>query len=230
MAKILVADDDRVIAEQVSQWLCRADGHVVETVADGQEALDRLKFYDYDLLVLDWKMPGLTGVDVCREFRARRGNLPILIMTSNASISDKATGFDAGADDYLTKPFDLKELSLRIRALLRRPAEVKPEEYRIGNVRLDAQSRQVFKNDRIVSIPRREYDLLELLMKNAGRFLSAEEIANKLWSSESDVSPLAIKTVMSRLKSKLWDAGEKSFILNAHGRGYCAMTEEQEPE
>jgi DNA-binding response OmpR family regulator len=129
--------------------------------------------------------------------------------------------FNVGADDYLTKPFDLKELSLRVRALLRRPSDLKEDFVEVGVIRLDRSTRQVFKKGAIVNLTGREYALLELLMKHKNCCLTAEEIVNKAWSSESEVSPLTVKTVISRLRGKLMDAGEQSIIQNDTGRGYC---------
>jgi len=227
MAKILLADDDRIITEQVSRWLQTVEGHIVETVSDGKEALDRLKLYDYDLVILDWNMPNGSGIDVCRSFRANRGNLPILMLTANSALSDKEIGFNTGADDYLTKPFDLKELSLRVKALLRRPAQLRDPVYEVGEIRLDTNKKQVYKCGKLIELTPREYVLLEVLMKADGRFLTAEEIANKIWTSESDASPLAVKTVVSRLKSKLCDTAQSLIIHNVHGRGYCVRSPEE---
>lgn len=226
MAKILVADDDRIISEQVSNWLRKVDGHVVETVSDGKEALYRLKFYDYDLVILDWKMPGYSGLDVCKQFRAGNGQLPILMLTGNSTLADKEAGFSGGADDYLTKPFELRELSLRVKALLRRPSKIESTVFTVGDIQLDTGKKLVYKTGIVVDLTPREYALLEVLMKAAGRFMSAEEITNKVWSGESDVSPLAVKTVISRLKSKLCDRGGGSIFHNAHGIGYCVRQDQ----
>ena len=221
VAKILLADDDTTMAEQVSRWLSTVDRHIVETVNNGAEALSRLKIYEYDLAVLDWKMPGCTGIEVCKSLRSINKHLPVLMLTSNASISDKETGFGCGADDYLTKPFELKELSLRIQALLRRPAHISADVFTVGDVQLDSNTQKVFKAGQVVDLTIKEYCVLEVLMRSKGRFMSPEEIANKVWSSESDVSPLAVKTVISRLRAKLDTDAENSVIQSAYGRGYC---------
>ncbi|MBX9722500.1 MAG: response regulator, partial [Candidatus Obscuribacterales bacterium] len=117
MAKLLLVEDDTDLSGRVNEWLC-FEQHAVECVFDGMEATERLKFYQYELVILDWDLPKKTGIDVCKEFRARGGLTPILMLTGKGNINDKEIGLDAGADDYLTKPFHLKELSARIRALL----------------------------------------------------------------------------------------------------------------
>jgi DNA-binding response OmpR family regulator len=221
MAKILLVEDDALTAQQTSKWLAKMDGHTVETVDDGNEALARLKLYDYDLVILDWNIPGCAGVDVCNSIRSQGANLPVLMLTANAKIADKEVAFDCGADDYLTKPFDLKELSLRVRALMRRPANLRTDIMQVGSVKLDRSTKQVFKDGAQLQLTAREYALLELLMRHKDRPLSAEEIVNKAWSSESEVSQLTVKTVVSRLRAKLSHSGEESIVQNLPGRGYC---------
>lgn len=221
MAKILLVEDDILTAQQASKWLAKTNGHTVETVTDGCEALDRLRLYQYDLVVLDWKLPQMSGIEVCKRFRDAGGQLPVLMLTANASILDKEAGFTVGVDDYLTKPFDLMELSLRVHALLRRPAALQASSFEVGDIRLDRKARQVFKNGDEIDLTAREYSLLELLMKQQGRPLTAEEIVNCAWSAESDVSPGAVKTVVSRLRAKLSSHPESSIIHNLPGRGYC---------
>lgn len=220
MAKILLVEDDELTAKQTSQWLAKTDGHTVETVVDGCEALDRLKLYDYDLVILDWNVPGLSGIQVCEQFRAAGGRLPILILTGRTEIGDKVIGFNVGADDYLTKPFDLREMSVRVRALMRRPADIKSDVLEVASIRLDQTCKQVFKAGAKVHLTPREYALLELLMRNKNRPFTAEQIVNQAWSTDSDVSPLTVKTVISRIRAKL-DEGHDSVIQNAPGMGYC---------
>lgn len=218
MAKILLADDDCTATEAISRWLQNVSGHVVEVVSNGEDALYRLKFYEFDLAILDCNMPGLSGVEVCKSARANQLHLPILMLTAKSSIADKETGFLGGADDYLTKPFDLKELSLRVSALLKRPRKLESVVYDVGGIQLDVATKQVYEDSKPVNLTPKEYCLLEVLLKNTDRWLSAEQIANKLWSSESEVSPLAVKTLVSRLKAKLMN---KQIIQNIHGLGYC---------
>jgi two-component system response regulator VanR len=221
VAKILIAEDDKLTAKETAKWLAQKDGHTVEIVSDGAEALARLRLYEYDLVILDWKMPGQSGVDVCQQARGSGLKLPILMLTANAAIDHKQTGFNVGADDYLTKPFDLRELSLRVRALLRRPPDLLEDCFEVNGVRLDRQSRQVSKNGILVHLTPREYSLLELLMRHKNRSFTTEEIVEQAWSSESDVSRFAIKTVVSRLRAKLSENDEPSIIHNSPGHGYC---------
>ncbi len=228
MAKILLVEDDKLTAQQTSVWLSKMDCHTVEVVSDGAEAIARLRLYNYDLVILDWNVPGQSGVEVCRQARSDGLSLPILMLTAMSTIAAKETGFNVGADDYLTKPFELKELSLRVRALMRRPSDLQGDCFEVGPIRLDQGARQVSKHGTPIHLTPREYALLELLMRYKNRPFTSEEIANKAWSSESDVSRFAIKTVVSRLRVKLSDGTDTSIIHNLPGHGYCAREPTEE--
>jgi DNA-binding response OmpR family regulator len=189
-----------------------------------------LRTYKYDLVILDWNLPGCTGVEVCQQFRADGGKQPVLMLTGRAAIADKAVGFTVGADDYLTKPFDLKEISLRVRALLKRPQNLLSDSLEAGPLRIDQVSKEVFVKGGAVTVTPREYSLLELLMRHKNRPMTAEEIVNAIWSNESEVSPLTVKTVVSRLRAKLSDDSQRSIIHNIPGVGYCIKDSGTEAE
>jgi len=223
MAKILVVEDDEVCAGVIQDLLLHS-GHTVEVVADGAEGLDRLKFYHYDLAVLDWELPNVTGVAICSEVRQRGNPLPILMLTGKNSIPDKEKGFSAGADDYLTKPFDGRELLMRVKAMLRRPAEFVPEKIITGDISLDSASRIVTKNGNEIVLLPKEFALLEFLLKHPNQVFELETLLNRVWPSESDTSADALRKVIERIRKKLDEPGKASIIETVHRIGYVLRT------
>ena len=221
MAKVLLVEDDPQVASSVEEWLV-LERHEVDCVADGKEGLDRLKFYEYDLAVLDYGLPGLSGVNVCLEYRRQGGKIPIIMLTGRGMIEDKEAGLNAGADDYLTKPFDLRELSARIRALLRRPAGLSgPQDVlQVGDLLLDIKSAKVKRQDEEIALVPRELALLEFLMRRPDQYFTQEVLLNRVWSSESMASPEALRQCVKRLRKKIDRPGEESLIANIHGLGY----------
>lgn len=219
MPKILVAEDDVQCAELIGMFLERAQ-HVFESVCDGQEALDRLKLYSYDLVILDWNLPGLTGVEVLRAYRARGGSVPVLMLTGQRAIENKVEGLDSGADDYLTKPFDGHELQSRVRALLRRPSAVLSNTLVAQDVELDLASLSVKRGGVEVKLRPRELALLEFFMRRKGQVFSLEQLLEQVWSSESDATTEAIVSCIKRIRKALDEGREESIIRNVHGSGY----------
>jgi DNA-binding response OmpR family regulator len=219
MAKILLVEDDLILSDNISEWL-KLEHHVVDLVANGSEALDRLRFYKFDLIILDWMLPGVAGVDVCKEFRAQGGTTPILMLTGKKSIPEKELGLDSGADDYLTKPFHFKELSARLRALLRRQPALSSNLLKYGALELNLQDHSVLKNGQVLSLLPKEFSLLEFLMRHPNQVFSAEALLDRVWNSSSDVSPESIRTYVARLRSKIDDQDSESMIQTLHGVGY----------
>lgn len=218
MAKILVAEDDQAIARKVSDWL-KFDQHAVDAVDNGVDALHQLKFYNYELVILDWNLPGMEGVEVCRRIRAIGAKIPVLFLTANDKIQCKEEGFASGADDYLTKPFDVRELAMRVRALLRRPANLQPNTLCVGNVSIDASGHIVTVDGERVHLTPKEFVILEYLMRNDGQVFDAQSILDRVWSSESEVMPQSLRPYIARLRSKLERNG-KCILQNVHGVGY----------
>lgn len=220
MAKILVVEDDIMTAKMIRD-LVESFGHICEVVYNGTDGLDRLKFYDFDLAVLDWQLPGTAGVDVCRLFREGGGKTPILMLTGMHSISDKEQGFGSGADDYLTKPFDVRELSMRIQALLRRPADyITAANSTEHGFSLDYQSFTLIKNGERIPLLPREFAVLEFLFRHPNQYFTPEVLLNKVWPSESDSTLEALRTCIKRIRKKV-DAEEgPSIISTARGYGY----------
>src|SRR5579883_1603806 len=166
MPKILIVEDDNNLCQILEQSL-KADHHSVEISHDGPDALGRLRSYVYDLVVLDWDIPCLDGIEVCKQFRAKGGNAPILMLTGKSNIEEKEHGFDSGVDDYLTKPFQIRELKSRIKALLRRPAALHGSTLRAAELILDVAKFEVTKAGQSITLSPKEFALLEFLMRHS---------------------------------------------------------------
>lgn len=219
MAKILIVEDDTALAGVVCDWL-RKENHVVDHVADGKDGLDRMRFYEYELVVLDLNLPYIDGVEVCRSFRAAGGSARILMLTGRKSIKQKEEGLDAGADDYMTKPYHPRELSARIRALLRRPTEVAGKQLVVGDLVLDTASGKVTKCGSEITLVPKEFALLEFFMRHKGEVFSQDALLSRIWSSESDASTATVRYHVARLRAKIDDENRRSYINTAHRVGY----------
>jgi DNA-binding response OmpR family regulator len=219
LAKILVVEDEKPVSEVIHEWLTM-EHHAVEVIDDGQEALNRLKVYSYDLIVLDLNLPGVPGIELLRSFRARGGTTPVLLLTGKGAIDDKERGLDAGADDYLTKPFHGRELSARIRALLRRPSNVVGDVLHFGEITLDRGSYKATLQGKDLKLVPSEFALLEFLMRNPNRVFSPEELLNKVWADDSEATVGAVTTCVKRLRKKIDIDDAPSIICTVHGVGY----------
>lgn len=220
MAKIYIIEDDEELSETVKDCLV-CERHVVEQAFAGMEGLDHLRFYQYDLIILDWDLPEITGLQVCTQFRARGGKTPILFLTGMRDITFKEAGFDAGCDDYLTKPFEMRELSVRVKALLRRPPPVGSGTIlQVRHVILDPTTDKVTSGGKEVKLNAKEYALLEFLMRHPSKLFSGEALLDRVWKTSTDSSTEAITTVVSRLRKKLDVPGEPSIINTVRGMGY----------
>lgn len=225
MAKILIVEDDLGLSKMIRDWLV-FEKHQVEEVADGTEALERLRFYEYDLVILDWMLPGTSGVQILREFRNSRGSTPVLMLTGKDAVVDKETGLDAGADDYLTKPFHMKELSARTRALLRRPRDIVTDAIKIGDLVLDRGKHKILKNNVEVKLLPKEFALVDFFMRHPNQVFSVDALLNRVWESESDATADAVTTCIKRIRKKLDSEGKPSIIRTVHGVGYRMDTEQ----
>jgi DNA-binding response OmpR family regulator len=219
VAKILVIDDDQNLAFSVCQYLI-AQSHSVEAVHTATDGLDRLRSFSYDLVVLDWMLPEMTGIEVCQTYRARQGTARVLMLTAKSHNLDKVTGLDSGADDYLTKPFEPNELGARVRALLRRPVEHQPTIVRHGDLELDLSRGIVRKAGIDLALNRKEFALLEFFMKHPTQLFSPDALLERVWSSESETSNQAVKVYVNRLRQKIDSGRKQSYIVNMHGSGY----------
>lgn len=219
MAKILLVEDDQAVAEAIVDAL-EFESNVVEHVDCGLEASQRLKLYQYDLVVLDWDLPRKSGVEVCGEYRSGGGTLPILMLTGKSSVEDRVTGLDAGADDYLPKPFSMKELSARVRALLRRPEPMVSELVQLGPLQIDLKFHKVTRGQEELNLLAKEISLLEFLVRHRGQVFSVDDLLNKVWHSESDSSEDAVRQCVTRLRKKIDGESENSLIITVKGLGY----------
>jgi DNA-binding response OmpR family regulator len=219
MAKILIVDDDENLVEQVADHLTR-NGFTVESATNGLDGLQLVEHFPFDVLVLDWRMPGLTGIELCKKYRDLGGKAGILMLTGKDSIDDKETGFNTGVDDYLTKPFDARELVVRIRALLRRGGAVKSDVLHAGNVSLNTRSRTVTVSGAALSLTPKEYALLELLMRSQDQAFTCEELRDHVWPSYGDVSLDTVRTLVHRLRQRLPNDADAPSIANVAGLGY----------
>ncbi len=219
MTKILLVEDDQNLLTTIKEWL-EFEHHIVEAVDNGLSGLELLGSYKYDLIILDWELPKLSGLELCRAFREKGGQAPVLFLTGRGTIPDKEAGFDAGADDYLTKPFHMKELSARVKALLRRPAAFVDQVLKAGNLVLDRSTYQVTRSGEEVYLARMEFALLEFFMRHPNKVFSPEAILERVWSAESDRSPETLRTCLKKLRNKIDTQGQPSMIKNLHGVGY----------
>ena len=218
MAKILLVEDDNDLANTVRTFLI-FQRHAVETIADGRDALDHLLTFDYELVILDWELPRASGIEILREFRNRGANTPILMLTGKDAIDEKLTGLDSGADDYLTKPFDLRELGARVNSLLRRPADiVDASVLKAGKLSLDPTKHSAFRDGELITLVPREFQLLEFLMRHRNQLFTTEALLNRVWPSDSEATEEAVRTALKRLRKKIDPDGQ--VIKNVHGVGY----------
>ena len=219
MPKVLIVEDDVRLARVIDDWLT-GESYAVDHVTSGPAALERLTSTQYDVLILDWQVPGLTGLEVCKEYRANGGTGVVLMLTGKKEVANKEEGLDSGADDYVTKPFHMRELSARLRALMRRSREIKTNVIKIGNLVLDSVSHRVTKSDKELQLMPREYALLEFFMRNPGKVFSADTILDKVWSNYSEASPDTVRVHITKLRSKIDTDGQDSLIKTLHRVGY----------
>ncbi len=220
--RILVVDDDRAVRESLRRSLT-FNGYTVYLGVEGVDALDKVTAQRPDALVLDVMMPRLDGLEVCRRLRSTGDDLPILVLTARDSVSERVAGLDAGADDYLPKPFALEELLARLRALLRRrtsdPGEIS-ETMRFADLSLDPVTREVLRGSRSISLTRTEFSLLEMLMANPRRVLTRGRILEEVWGYDFPTSGNALEVYIGYLRRKTEAEGEPRLIHTVRGVGY----------
>ncbi len=218
--KILVVEDDENIIIPIEEYLDEQN-YIVEVASDGQAAREFLDVFDYDLIVLDVMLPKLDGISLCQQLRANGCKTPILMLTARDTIKDRVKGLDAGADDYLIKPFNLEELSARIRALLRRGETSLPPVLSWGDLCVDPSSCEVTYQQQILSLSPKEYRLLEFFLRHPRRMFSRSQLLDHLWSMDQIPEEATVKAHISSLRQKLKTAGlESDVIETVYGLGY----------
>lgn len=215
--RLLVVEDNAALADGISRALEKA-GFAVDVLGDGSEANEVLRTQKFDLVVLDVNLPGMNGLQVLSEMRKRGATTQVLILTARDKLEDRVAGLDLGADDYLTKPFDLPELEARVRALLRRATDHKSPEIVLGSLVFDTVARRVFLEDKPLDLPKRELSLLEILLARAGQVVHKEHIADGLANFDDEITPNAIELYVSRLRKRLHKGG--IVIKTVRGLGY----------
>ncbi len=199
MAKILLIEDDLDLCKMIATRLC-AESHVVETAHDGKTGFDYMTLTSYEIIVLDWNLPIMTGVEVLTEFRKRGGQTPVIFLTGKDQDTDIEKGLDCGADDYLTKPFSIKVLSARIRALLRRPASTLDNLLKYGDLEMDTIAHRLTRGGIDVRLQPRDFTLLEFLMRNPDRIFSAGALLERVWHADSDASLDGLRASIKRIR------------------------------
>jgi len=217
--RVLVVDDDPAVSGALNRAL-RLDGYEVSLVTDGPEALEEIAIRPPDAVILDIGLPTIDGLDVCRRLRAADNDTPVLMLTARDAINDRVQGLDAGADDYLVKPFALAELLARLRALLRRRPEDSGEVLRFADLSLDPITREARRGDRLFTLTRIEFDLLELLLRHPRQVLTRELILDRVWGYTFDSGTNSLAVYVGYLRRKTEAGGEPRLIHTARGVGY----------
>ncbi len=216
--RILVIEDDPAILKVLQRGLAY-EGYLVDIATDGRAGLSLARDRHADLVILDWMLPGMDGLEVCRRLRTG-GSVPILMLTAKDTIQDRVQGLDAGADDYLVKPFNLDELLARTRALLRRTQTERSQVYKFADLTMDSSSRQVTRGSRLVQLTAKEYELLELFLRHPRQVLTREIIFDRVWGYDFGGESNVLEVYVRYLRQKLESSGESRLIHTVRGVGY----------
>jgi two-component system response regulator MprA len=220
LGRVLVAEDDQRVRDSLARALVY-EGYDVDLAVDGADALARIAEHAPDVIVLDVLMPNVDGITACRRLRQGGDRTPVLMLTARHEVADRVAGLDAGADDYLVKPFDLEELLARLRALLRRTSVTGGEDVlRVEDLVLDPLRRQVRRGDRAIELTKTEFDLLELLLHNAGIVLTRDQLYERIWGYDFETSSKSLDVYVSYLRRKTEEAGEPRLLHTVRGVGY----------
>lgn len=223
--RILVVEDEEKVTRFVSRGLT-AERFAVDVARDGKSGLELAQTYQYDLLILDLMLPGLSGGEILRRIRKTNSQVPVLILTARDALGDKVEHFEAGADDYLTKPFAFAELLVRVKALLRRGPVTRASVLRVGDLELDRLAQQVRRNGKRIELTSKEYGVLEYLMANVGRVLSRTMILEHVWDQSFDGATNIVDVYVRHLRSKVDDPQNPKFIRTIRGLGYVISENE----
>ena len=214
-----MVEDEKRLAGIIKRGLVE-EGYAVDVAHDGEEAQYMAENGSYDAVILDIMLPKKSGIDVCRELRLRKINVPILMLTARDSVEDRVTGLDAGADDYLVKPFAFRELAARVRALLRRETASKTADLMIGNLKMDTLRHEVWRGQRKIELTAKEYSILEFFMRHPRQIVTRTMLEENVWDYEFEGMSNIIDVYIRRLRSKIDTEGEASLLQTIRGAGY----------
>jgi len=217
--RILIIEDDQAILKILQRGLAY-EGYTVDTSTEGRTGLMLAREHQPDLVILDWMLPGMDGLEVCHRMRTASGSVPILMLTAKDAVQDRIQGLDAGADDYMVKPFNLDELLARVRALLRRTQPDRVPVLKFADLTLDTGSRQASRDTRLVQLTAKEYELLELFMRHPKQVLTREVIFDRVWGYDFGGESNVLEVYIRYLRQKLEEGGEARLIHTVRGVGY----------
>ncbi|MFA7244153.1 MAG: response regulator transcription factor [Patescibacteria group bacterium] len=219
--RILVIEDDHKIANAIKKGLSQ-ESFAVDVSYDGEDGLGQAATIEYDLIILDRMLPGVDGINICRALRDKKNNTPILILTAKDKIEDRVEGLNAGADDYLTKPFAFEELLARVRALMRRPQEITPDTLKIEDLTLNTSTFDVLRGEKKILLSNKEFALLEYMMRNPKRILTKDSIIAHVWDYDADILPNTVEVYIGYLRNKIDKPFPKKpeLIQTVRGFGY----------
>ncbi|HZJ42207.1 MAG TPA: response regulator transcription factor [Pyrinomonadaceae bacterium] len=217
--RILLVEDEPRMANVIAKGL-REHAYAVDVSGDGDAALYQTSINDYDLIILDVLLPKRNGFEVCRDLRMSGNSTPVLMLTARATVDDRVEGLEAGADDYLTKPFSFRELLARVKALLRRETKLRPDIFQIGDLIIDSASHRVSRANQEVVLTAKEYALLEYLAQRKGQLVSRADIATHVWDESFDPFSNAIEVYMNRLRKKIDERHSSKLLHTRRGEGY----------
>lgn len=220
--RILLVDDEIELTDPLSRILNR-EGYAVDVAYTGASGSKLASQGDYDLLILDWMLPQVSGLEICQQLRSRGQTTPVLFLTAKDTLDDRVMGLDAGADDYIVKPFELRELLARVRALLRRSAAADTsasQRLRVANLELDSDNQLAYRGDRLIELSEKESQLLEYFMRHTGQLLTHEQIYQHLWRDEEQPSSNVVAALIRLLRRKIEAKGETPLIHTVYGKGY----------
>jgi len=227
VVRVLFAEDDPGVQRFVAKGL-KEQAYAVDAVGTGAEALELAEINTYDLIILDVMLPGMNGFEVCGRLRDLGHRVPVLMLTARDAVEDRVAGLDHGADDYLTKPFEFRELLARLRALLRRPPDLKPAQLSVESLTLDTAKQSASRTGRHIPLTHKEYALLEFLVRNVGRVVGRAEIAEHVWDEQFDPFSNLIEVYVNRLRRKIDGPKEVPLLHTRRGAGYILSPEDPE--
>lgn len=224
--KLLIVEDEKRLCQTVAKHL-KADGYTIDTCYDGSDALDYIDGTEYDAIILDIMLPGIDGITILKNIRAKKLKTPVLLLTAKNTVEDKVTGLDSGADDYLTKPFSLEELSARVRVMIRRSGVERVDNLiTVGPLTLDTDKKVAIREGSEIVLTAKEYSILEYLMHNKGIVLSREKIQHHIWNYDYEGSSNIIDVYIRTLRNKVDAKFEPKLIQTVRGLGYVMKSEE----